>query len=56
MVFTLCYKFREEGRGAFKFLTGKPKGKRALDGLGVDWWTTSKYINNYRSIRRNKIS
>ena len=26
----------EEGRGAFKILTGKPTGKRPLVGLGVD--------------------
>ena len=26
----------EEGRRAFKFLTGKPTGKRPLGGLGVD--------------------
>ena len=26
----------EEGRSAFKILTGKPTGKRPLGGLGVD--------------------
>ena len=32
----------EEGKSAFKILTGKPTGKRTLGGLGVDGWTILK--------------
>ena len=40
----------EEGRSAFKILTGKPTGKRPLGGLGVDWrtileWTLKRYVS-----------
>ena len=32
----------EEGRSAFKILTGKPTGKRPLGGLGVDGRTLKR--------------
>ena len=40
----------EEGRSAFKILTGKPTGNRPLGGLGVDGrtileWILKKYIS-----------
>ena len=33
----------EESRSAFKILTGKPTGKRPLEGLGVDGRTILKW-------------
>ena len=42
--FMFCYVARmEEGRTAFKMLTGKPTGKRPLERLGVDGRTILKW-------------
>ena len=42
----------EEGRSAFKILTGKPTGNRLLENLGVDGRTILEWIlNNWVSIR-----
>ena len=40
----------EEGRSAFKILTGKPTGKRPWGGLGVDGRTILEWTLKMRGI------